>query len=78
MKPQIDADYQGIRVKMNAFLHRTRIPIQIDIGFSDELSSKAELIEYPNILPSLRNIAHEGVSKGNCDCGEIPCHGSSC
>jgi len=44
---QIDADYQGIRVKLTSYLQRTKIPIQIDIGFSDELTSKAETIKYP-------------------------------
>ena len=37
---QIDANYQGIRAKLTALLERSRIPIQIDIGFSDELASK--------------------------------------
>ena len=60
---QIDADYQGIRVKLIALLERTRIPIQIDIGFSDELTSKAETIEYPNILPDLKHIHMKGYPK---------------
>lgn len=60
---QIDADYQGIRVKLTALLERTRIPVQIDIGFSDELTSKAEVIEYPNILPELKQIRMKGYPK---------------
>jgi predicted nucleotidyltransferase component of viral defense system len=60
---QMDADYQGIRVKVNAFLERTRIPIQIDIGFSDELASKAESIQYPNILPDLKTTHMKGYPK---------------
>jgi predicted nucleotidyltransferase component of viral defense system len=60
---QIDADYQGIRVKLIALLERTRIPVQIDIGFSDELTSKAEAIEYPNILPELKQIRMKGYPK---------------
>lgn len=60
---QMDADYQGIRVKVNAFLERTRIPIQIDIGFSDELASKAESIKYPNILPDLKTTRMKGYPK---------------
>ena len=59
----MDADYQGIRVKVNAFLERTRIPIQIDIGFSDELASKAESIKYPNILPDLKTTHMKGYPK---------------
>ena len=34
---------------IDGLLERTRIPVQIDIGYSDELASKAETIEYPNI-----------------------------
>ena len=60
---QIDADYQGIRVKIIALLGRSRIPVQIDIGFSDELTSKAEVIEYPNILPELKQIRMKGYPK---------------
>lgn len=60
---QIDADYQGIRVKLIALLERTRIPVQIDIGFSDELASKAETIEYPNILPDLKTVRMKGYPK---------------
>ena len=60
---QLDADYQGIRVKLTALLERTRIPIQIDIGFSDELTSKVESIEYPNILPDLKTTQMKGYPK---------------
>ena len=60
---QIDADYQGIRVKLIALLERSRIPIQIDIGFSDELTSRAESIEYPNILPDLKTVSMKGYPK---------------
>lgn len=60
---QIDADYQGIRVKLTSGLGRTKIPIQIDIGFSDELTSKVETIEYPNILPDLKTAQMKGYPK---------------
>jgi predicted nucleotidyltransferase component of viral defense system len=60
---QIDEDYQGIRVKMIAILERSRIPVQIDIGFSDELTSKAETIEYPNLLPDLKTVRMQGYPK---------------
>lgn len=60
---QIDADYQGIRIKLIALLERVRIQVQIDIGFSDELTSKAEAIEYPNILPDLKTIRMKGYPK---------------
>jgi predicted nucleotidyltransferase component of viral defense system len=60
---QIDADYQGIRIKLTALLGRSKIPIQIDIGFSDELTSKVESIEYPNILPDLKAAQMKGYPK---------------
>jgi len=60
---QIDADYQGIRVKMVALLERSRIPVQIDIGFSDELTSKAMVIKYPTLLPDLKAVLLKGYPK---------------
>lgn len=60
---QIDADYVGIRVKLTALVGRTRIPLQIDIGFSDELASKAELLEYPVILTDLESARMKGYPK---------------
>jgi hypothetical protein len=59
----MDADYQGIRIKLTAMLARSRIPVQIDIGFSDELASKAEVVEYPNILSDLEQIQMKGYPK---------------
>ena len=60
---QIGADYQGVRVKMIALLVRSRISVQIDIGFSDELTSKAETVEYPTILPDLEQARIKGYPK---------------
>jgi predicted nucleotidyltransferase component of viral defense system len=60
---QIDADYQGVRVKLVARLARSRIPIQIDIGFTDELVFRAESVEYPKILPDLQQIHLKGYPK---------------
>ncbi|HBI02259.1 MAG TPA: nucleotidyl transferase AbiEii/AbiGii toxin family protein [Anaerolineae bacterium] len=60
---QIDADYQGTRIKLIALLERSKIPIQIDIGFSDELTSKAETIKYPNLLPNLKTTHMKGYPK---------------
>src|SRR5574339_334056 len=51
---QIDADYEGIRVKFTGFLGKARIPIQVDIGFSDVLASRVERVNYPTILEETR------------------------
>jgi hypothetical protein len=59
----MDADYQGIRIKLTAMLARSRIPVQIDIGFSDELTSRAEPVDYPNILSDLQQIRMKGYPK---------------
>lgn len=53
---QLDADYSGVRVKLVAFLGRARVPVQIDIGFSDKLASNAETAAYPNILSGLKSV----------------------
>jgi len=42
--------YQGIRIKLNAFLDSARIPVQVDIGFGDAITPEAIEIEYPVIL----------------------------
>jgi predicted nucleotidyltransferase component of viral defense system len=55
---QADADYEGIRVKFTGYLGRSRIPMQIDIGFSDVLASRAKTMNYPTVLdqPKLLNL----------------------
>jgi predicted nucleotidyltransferase component of viral defense system len=60
---QIDADYQGIQIKLTALLERSRIPVQIDIGFSDVLASKAESIEYPNLLSNIKAVRMKGYPR---------------
>jgi hypothetical protein len=45
-----DADYKGIRILTNAFLERSRIPIQIDIGFGDALVPGAISATLPALL----------------------------
>lgn len=63
---QVDADQKGIRVKFTGFLGRAEIPIQIDIGFSDEITSEAKILSYPTILrdmagPKLRGYPIESI-----------------
>lgn len=45
-----DADYEGVRVKFSASLGNTRLPMQIDIGFSDIITPESVAIVYPAIL----------------------------
>ncbi|EKD29168.1 MAG: hypothetical protein ACD_79C00027G0002 [uncultured bacterium] len=45
-----DADYEGVRIKFKGFLDRSRISMQIDIGFGDVIYPKTKIIDYPVIL----------------------------
>jgi len=60
-----DADYEGIRVKFLGLLERSRIPMQIDMGFGDSIYPKPKIIEYPVILdfpkPKLKGYPAESV-----------------
>jgi predicted nucleotidyltransferase component of viral defense system len=45
-----DADYTGMRAKFLAWLGKTRLPMQIDIGFSDIVTPEPTWVSYPTIL----------------------------
>ena len=56
----------GIRVTFVGYLGKTRIPIQVDIGFSDELATDALEMDYPVLLadmekPRLRGYPPESI-----------------
>lgn len=42
--------YGGVRIQMTAALGNARIPIEVDIGFGDAVTPKAERMEYPTLL----------------------------
>lgn len=60
-----DADYEGVRVKFIGFLERSRIPMQIDVGFGDVIYPKPNVIDYPVILdfpkPHLKGYPAESI-----------------
>lgn len=43
-------DYGGVRVKLTALLGRTRIPVQIDVGFGDAVTPAITELEFPPLL----------------------------
>jgi predicted nucleotidyltransferase component of viral defense system len=45
-----ETEYGGIRLKTNAYLERTRIPVTLDIAFGDALTDASQTIEYPSLL----------------------------
>ncbi|MCD6416506.1 MAG: nucleotidyl transferase AbiEii/AbiGii toxin family protein [Planctomycetes bacterium] len=58
-------EYGGQRVTLTAFLGKARIPVQVDIGFGDVVTPKAEDVSYPTFLdfpaPRLRACTRETV-----------------
>ena len=57
---QVDADRTGIRANFLGYLGRAKIPIQIDFGFSDEITSEAVVINYPTLLQGMTGLQIKG------------------
>ena len=45
-----EQEYGGQRVRMEARLGQARIDLQVDVGFGDVITPKAEAVDYPTIL----------------------------
>lgn len=45
-----DDEYGGLRVKFSAYLGKTRIPMQVDVGFGDAVTPGPREEEYPTLL----------------------------
>ena len=45
-----DAEYEGVRVRVHGSLGKTRVSIQIDIGFGDVIVPNGVSVSYPAIL----------------------------
>ena len=60
-----DADYEGVRIKMTAYIDRSRKVLQFDIGFGDIVIPKPVDMEYPSLLdmerPKLKAYSIESV-----------------
>jgi hypothetical protein len=58
-------DYGGVRVKLTAFLAKTQIPVQIDIGVGDAVTPGIIELEFPPLLdapaPKVRAYPKEAV-----------------
>ncbi len=50
---QVEANHGGIRITFSGNLGKMRLPIQVDIGFSDELVSETLRMDYPVILADM-------------------------
>lgn len=60
-----EADYNGLRVRINGNLGNARIALQIDIGFGDVVFPEAVKLKYPSILdfpsPEIKGYSVESV-----------------
>lgn len=60
-----DADYEGVRIKLEGKLGTAKTPLQIDIGFGDVVVPKPVVIDYPTIIdlpaPKLKTYTKESV-----------------
>lgn len=62
---QVNGEYHGVRVLFSANMHSAKIPMQLDIGFSDLIFPEPLVIAYPTILdfpaPKLKGYTPESV-----------------
>lgn len=59
--------YSGLRIRFVGTIGRTRIPVQVDIGFGDAAAHQAEELEYPTLLdqdPPRRSRRHQHATEG--------------
>jgi len=47
---QAGAEYLGLSARFTAHLTKTRIPVQMDIGFSDIIIPRAKQLSYPSLI----------------------------
>ena len=45
-----EMEYGGMRLRADAYLERSRVPVTIDIGFGDALADAARTMAYPSML----------------------------
>lgn len=60
---QIETEYTGLSARFSAHLHTAKLPLRIDIGFSDKIFPKPAHLDYPTLLdfpsPQLRGYTPE-------------------
>jgi len=47
---RVDSEYQGLRLRFDAWLGKSRIPMLVDIGFADAIRPPPDPVEYPTLL----------------------------
>jgi predicted nucleotidyltransferase component of viral defense system len=46
-----DDEYEGVRLRRLARMGNVRIPLQVDVGFGDALTTRPGVLDYPTLLP---------------------------
>jgi predicted nucleotidyltransferase component of viral defense system len=49
---QIETEYTGLSARFSARLHTAKLPLRLDIGFSDKIFPKPANLKYPVLLDS--------------------------
>lgn len=47
---QVETEYTGLSARFSAHLHTAKLPLRIDIGFSDKIFPKPANVDYPALL----------------------------
>lgn len=47
---QVETEYTGLSARFSAHLHTAKLPLRIDIGFSDKIFPKPATVAYPALL----------------------------
>jgi len=66
-----EADYEGVRARLNGTLARARIPMQLDLGFGDAITLGPTEIEYPALLNLVKNTWRIKLSPAECLYGQV-------
>ena len=60
-----DEKYEGVRLHLTALLEKSRIPLQIDVGFGDRVVPEPEDIDFPTLLdfppPHVKSYTRESM-----------------
>ena len=62
---QIETEYTGLSARFSAHLHTAKLPLRLDIGFSDKIFPKPASLNYPVLLdfpsPQLKGYTPEAM-----------------
>lgn len=50
IESQVETEYTGLTAYFSAYLHTAKLPLRIDIGFSDKIFPRPSNIDYPTLL----------------------------